>query len=53
MIGWAENQPLVKSIIASTDKTNMASSQVLEKNKFIKTGETDELYNWKLELRSC
>ena len=53
MIGWVEKQPSVKSIIASTDKTNIASSQVLEKNNFLKTGETDELYNWKLELRGC
>ena len=51
MIGWAEKQPSVKSIVASTDKTNIASSQVLEKNNFIKTGETDEFYKWKLGLR--
>jgi ribosomal-protein-alanine N-acetyltransferase len=51
MIVWAEKQPSVKSIIASTDKINIASSQVLENNNFIKTGETDELYNWKLEIR--
>jgi ribosomal-protein-alanine N-acetyltransferase len=50
IIDWAQTQSLVKSIIASTEKTNAASFKVLEKNSFIKTGETGTLYNWKLEL---
>ncbi len=50
IIGWIKTQINVKSIIASTDKINMASIKVLEKNGFIKTGETDTLYNWKFEL---
>jgi [ribosomal protein S5]-alanine N-acetyltransferase len=50
MIGWAKMQPLVKAVIASTSKTNTASFKVLQKNKFIKVGETDEEYQWKLEL---
>lgn len=51
IIEWAKTQPLVKAIIASTEKTNAASFKVLEKNNFIKTGETETLFNWTLELR--
>jgi len=50
MIEWAKQQPEVKAIIASTDKTNVASYSVLLKNNFTKIGETDELYNWSLIL---
>jgi ribosomal-protein-alanine N-acetyltransferase len=50
IIAWTKTQPIVKSIIASTDKTNTASFKVLEKNSFIKIGETETLFNWKLEL---
>jgi [ribosomal protein S5]-alanine N-acetyltransferase len=50
MIGWAKKQPNVKSIIASTEKTNTASFKVLEKNNFIKIGETETLLNWELKL---
>lgn len=48
MIQWAKKQSMVKSIIASTDKNNWASSSVLIKNNFVKIGETDEMYNWRL-----
>jgi RimJ/RimL family protein N-acetyltransferase len=47
IIEWTKTQPMVKSIIASTDKINIASARVLEKNGFAKIGETDTLYNWK------
>ena len=50
IIEWAKTQQIVKAIIASTDKTNTASFRVLEKNNFIKIGETDSSLNWKLEL---
>jgi [ribosomal protein S5]-alanine N-acetyltransferase len=50
IIEWAQMQPIVKSIIASTSKTNTASFKVLEKNNFIKTGETETLFHWKLEM---
>ncbi|MBN2694666.1 GNAT family N-acetyltransferase [bacterium] len=49
-IGWIKKQGEVKSIIASTDKTNSASSKVLQKNSFKKVGETDILFNWRLDL---
>jgi [ribosomal protein S5]-alanine N-acetyltransferase len=50
IIKWAKTQSIVRSIIASTNKTNIASFKVLEKNNFIKTGETETLFNWKLDL---
>ncbi len=50
IIDWVETQIKVKTIIASTDKTNAASFKVLKKNNFIKTGETETLFNWKLEM---
>jgi [ribosomal protein S5]-alanine N-acetyltransferase len=52
MILWAESQASIKSIIANTDKTNKASSKVLEKNNFILVGESESLYNWRLNLKT-
>ncbi len=50
MINWARTQPLVKSITASTDKTNTASIRVLQKNNFIKIGETETSFHWKFQI---
>ena len=50
IIEWTKTQLIVKAIIASTDKTNTASFKVLEKNSFIKIGETEILLNWKLVI---
>jgi RimJ/RimL family protein N-acetyltransferase len=50
IIEWAKQQPNVKAIAASTDKTNVASYTVLQKNQFVQVGESDELYHWKLKL---
>jgi RimJ/RimL family protein N-acetyltransferase len=50
MIKWAQKQPDIRSIIASTGKTNIDSYSVLERNNFIKSGETDTLYNWRLKI---
>lgn len=50
IIDWAYTHPGVKSIFASTEKTNTPSFRVLEKNKFVKSGETDTLLNWRLKL---
>lgn len=52
IVEWANLQPAVKTIIASTGKTNTASFRVLEKNGFIKNGETESLFHWKLELNA-
>ena len=49
IIEWAKTQPQVKFITASTEKKNFASFKVLEKNSFIKVGETGTLFHWKLE----
>jgi [ribosomal protein S5]-alanine N-acetyltransferase len=52
IIDWVKTQIKVKSIIASTEKTNVASFKVLEKNNFTKIGETEALFNWKLEMNN-
>ncbi len=51
IINWAKNQPDIRSILASTEKSNIASYSVLEKNSFIKLGETETLFQWKLNLK--
>jgi RimJ/RimL family protein N-acetyltransferase len=51
MITWAKNQPGIFSIIASTEKENIASFTILLKNNFIKIGETETLFNWKLKIK--
>lgn len=50
MISWAKDQPGIKAIVANTEKNNIASFTVLEKNNFVKVGETETLFNWKLEI---
>jgi ribosomal-protein-alanine N-acetyltransferase len=50
IIKWAEKQPNIRSIIASTDKSNIDSYSILERNNFIKSGETETLYNWRLKI---
>lgn len=50
MIGWARKQSKVNAIIASTDKSNVASYTILERNKFIKVGEAYDLFNWRLDF---
>lgn len=52
IIEWTKAQKNVKAIIASTDKTNTASSKVLNKNKFEKIGETETLLKWKLKINT-
>ncbi len=51
IIEWARTQAEVRSIIASTDKTNTASFKVLQKNNFEQIGETESSYHWKLEIK--
>jgi RimJ/RimL family protein N-acetyltransferase len=50
IIKWAKTQAKVVSIVASTEKENIASYSILIKNNFIKIGEKDTLFNWKLVL---
>ncbi len=51
LIEWTKSQPKVTSIIASTNKDNIASFSILKKNYFINIGETGELLNWKLRVK--
>jgi RimJ/RimL family protein N-acetyltransferase len=53
MIKWAQKQPDIRSIIASTGKTNIDSFSVLERNNFIKSGETETLYHWRLKIKKA
>ncbi len=50
MINWAASEERIKAILASTDKLNVASFAVLEKNQFTKIGETESLYNWRRDI---
>ncbi len=50
LVKWAESQPGVLSVIASTEKDNISSFTILEKNRFTKVGETESLFNWKLTI---
>jgi ribosomal-protein-alanine N-acetyltransferase len=50
MSTWAAEQPKVKAIIASTDKTNVASYSILQKNNFEKVDESKEQFNWRLAV---
>lgn len=51
MIKWANDQPEVKAIVAATEKINIASSTILEKNNFKRVGETGAIYHWKIVLK--
>jgi ribosomal-protein-alanine N-acetyltransferase len=50
MIIWAAKQAKVKAVIASTDKTNVASYTILEKNYFKKVSESEEQFNWRFTV---
>ena len=50
VIRWAKSQANVRAMIASTDKSNIASYAVLQKNHFESCGETEELMHWRFEV---
>lgn len=50
IIEWAKSHSNIKSLTASTEKSNKASFRVLEKNMFQKIDETDSLIKWQLKL---
>jgi RimJ/RimL family protein N-acetyltransferase len=50
MIQWAAQQPGINGIIASTLKDNTPSYVVLQKNGFVKTGESDDLFHWRYNI---
>jgi [ribosomal protein S5]-alanine N-acetyltransferase len=49
IVKWAFEQPNVKIVAASTNKDNIASFTVLERNGFVKIDETEELFNWQVQ----
>jgi RimJ/RimL family protein N-acetyltransferase len=51
MISWAKNEPEIHAIIADTEKQNTASFRILEKNGFVKIGETESLLKWRLQIK--
>ncbi|RDC57226.1 N-acetyltransferase [Pedobacter chinensis] len=51
IIEWARAQPKVKSIFAATEKDNVASYSILEKNNFLHVGEVDDMLSWKIQLK--
>jgi ribosomal-protein-alanine N-acetyltransferase len=51
IIQWARQQPGVKAIVAGTDKTNIASYTILQKNGFVQSGETETGFTWRLEIQ--
>lgn len=50
MIHWAKQQEAIKTIVASTAKNNVPSFRVLEKNGFVQTDESLDLYHWQLNV---
>lgn len=48
-IKWVNSRKDISAVIAETDKENVPSVKVLEKNNFIKFKETDNAYWWKKE----
>lgn len=50
IIEWLKTNSLVKSVIASTEKSNVASFKVLQKNGFVKSDEDATSIYWKLDF---
>lgn len=50
IISWAQTQPNVIAIMASTEKVNEPSHKVLLKNNFTRAGETGTMFRWKRVL---
>ena len=50
VIKWAEEQPGIRAIIAGTEKSNADSYAILKRNNFIKCGESETLFNWRLNI---
>jgi [ribosomal protein S5]-alanine N-acetyltransferase len=50
LIAWAKKQKNVKSITVSTEKANVASFKVLQKNGFFKASEDNIFYYWRITM---
>lgn len=51
MIEWLRKQSNVKLVTALTEKDNVPSIRVLDKNKFIQSGEKEDLLYWVFQLK--
>jgi [ribosomal protein S5]-alanine N-acetyltransferase len=49
---WALSQKYIRSVRAETDRENIASQKVLQKNGFVYMGEQNGLMQWKLTSKS-
>lgn len=52
ILAWAKTQPRVAAVLASTEKSNIPSQRVLERNHFANVGETGTLLHWRFVLDS-
>ncbi len=50
ILAWARTQPRVAAVLASTERSNIPSQKVLERNHFVNVGETGTLLHWKFVL---
>lgn len=50
IILWAKKQPTITSVFAATEKANIASFTILQKNGFVKENETETLFHWRLKF---
>jgi ribosomal-protein-alanine N-acetyltransferase len=50
MIRWAKTRPDIHRVLAETDKDNLASKRVLEKNHFETTERVGRLQGWRIDV---
>jgi ribosomal-protein-alanine N-acetyltransferase len=50
IISWVRQRPEVQSIQAETDRTNLASIKIVQKNSFQLTGKRENMLWWKLDI---
>lgn len=50
IVEWALTHDLIKAIIATTDRNNVGSIRVLEKNHFIVVEEKDTVLSWRRNI---
>jgi len=51
IIEWARSQEKICSILANTEKSNISSFRVLQKNQFLLVAESESMLHWKLVLK--
>jgi predicted acetyltransferase len=52
IVEWLKSQTKVKSILACTEKSNISSYRVLEKNGFLRIEDEGNLMKWKFIMKS-